>query len=121
MTASRSRWPDRRRPRPREIRGSAVVGELHRELVVLAAHQLLHGLQVVALLAADAELVALHLHLDALGAFVADQLADLLGVLGADALLERDADLGLAAGLPRLGGVQDLQRLLPLDELLLED
>src|SRR6476469_4600222 len=110
MTASRSRWPDRRRPRPREIRGSAVVGELHRELVVLALHQLLHGLQVVALLAADPELVALHLHLDALGSLVADQLADLLRVLGADPLLEGDADLGLATRLARLAGVEDLQR-----------
>ena len=60
------------------------------------------GLEVVALLAGDAELVALHLDLDLLGALVADQLADLLGLLLRDALLQRDADLGLAAGLARL-------------------
>ena len=101
--------------------GSAVVGELHREVVVLLLDQRLHGLQVVALLGRDAELVALDLRLDALGALVADQLGDLLGVLGGDALLERDRDLALLPGLAGLARVEDLQRLLPLDELALED
>ena len=60
----------------RRIRGrSAVVGELHREVVVLALDQGLDGLEVVALLAGHAQLVALDLRLDALGALVADQLA----------------------------------------------
>src|SRR3954447_11853377 len=99
---------------------SAVVGELHREVVVLAAHERLHGLEVVALLARDPELVALDLRLHALGALVADQLGDLLCVLGGDALLERDRDLRLLARLAGLGGVEDLQALLALDQLVLE-
>src|SRR3954447_903761 len=99
---------------------SAVVGELHREVVVLAAHERLDGLEVVALLAGHPELVALDLSLHALGALVADQLGDLLGILGGDPLLERDRDLRLLAGLPGLGGVEDLQALLALDQLVLE-
>ena len=85
------------RPPGGRCAGSAVVGELHREVVVLRLHQLLHRLEVVALLRRHPQLVALHLRLDALGALVADQLGDLLRVLGGDALLERDVDLGLLA------------------------
>src|SRR6478609_1604971 len=106
------------RPRPA---ASAVVRELHREVVVLRLHQLLDGLEVVALLRRDPQLLALDLRLDALGALVADELGDLLGVLGGDALLERDVDLGDLAGLARLGGVEDLQALVALDQLVLED
>src|SRR6266545_1496112 len=105
----------------REAPGSAVVGELHREVVVLRLHQLLHGLQVVALLRRDAQLVALDLGLDALGSLVADQLGDLLGVLRADALLQGDRDLADLTRLPRLARVEDLQRLVALDQLALED
>src|SRR5512145_767509 len=103
------------RPRP-----STVVRELHREVVVLTLHQRDHGLEVVALLAGHPELVTLHLDLDALRAFVADQLADLLGVLLGDALLERDAELGVLAGLAGVAGLQDLQGLVALDQLVLE-
>src|SRR5205085_1837139 len=67
-----------------------------------------------------AELVALHLDLDALRAVVADQLADLLGLLLADALLQGDVDLDLLAGGSRLADVEDLERLIALDQLLLE-
>src|SRR5688572_25231535 len=101
--------------------GSAVVGQLHREVVDGALDQGDDRLEVVALLRGDPDLLALDLDLDALGALVADQLADLLGLLLRDALLEGDADLGLLAGLPRLAGVQDLQALVALDQLLLED
>jgi hypothetical protein len=80
---------------------SAVVRELDREVEVLAPDQGLHGLQVVALLRGDAELVALDLGLDALRALVADELGDLLGVLRGDALLQRDRDLALLTRLPR--------------------
>jgi hypothetical protein len=72
------------------------------------------------LLAGDAELVALDLHLDTLGALVADQLADLLGVLLVDALLERDGELGVLAGLAGVAGLEDLQGLVALDQLVLE-
>nr|AHE14878.1 hypothetical protein asmbl_20 [uncultured bacterium] len=100
---------------------SAVVVELQGDVEVLAAQQLLHRLQVVALLAADPQLVALDLRLDALGALVADDLRDLLGRVGLDALLDRRADLvGLARGL-RLPGVEDLERDAALDQLLAED
>ena len=98
--------PWRRRP----LRGSAVVVELQGDVEVGAAQQLLHRLQVVALLAADPQLVALDLRLDALGALVADELGDLLGGVGLDALLDPGGDLvDLARGL-RLVGVQRLQR-----------
>ena len=72
----------------REGGDSAVVVELQGDVEVGAAQQLLHRLQVVALLAADPQLVALDLRLHTLGALVADQLGDLLGVVGLDALLD---------------------------------
>src|SRR5690606_2955582 len=80
---------------PRAV--SAVVGELERDVEVLALEQPDDLLEVVALLAGDAKLVALDLRFDALGALVADDLADLLRVLGADALLEGHVDLALLA------------------------
>src|SRR3954462_5128088 len=99
---------------------SAVVVELQGDVEIGPAQQLLDGLQVVALLAADPQLVALNLGLDALGALVADQLGDLLGDVGLDALLDPGQDLvGLAGGL-RLSGVEHLERDAPLDQLLLE-
>ena len=59
--------------------------------------------------------------LTCLGSLVADELGDLLGVLAADALLERAGDLvGLAGGL-RLAGVEGLHRDVAADQLLLED
>src|SRR5690242_18298466 len=70
-----------------------IVDELQRHVQVGVAQQRLHGLQIVTLLAADADLVALDLGLDVLGALVADELGDLLGVLAADALPEGAADL----------------------------
>src|SRR4051794_2120727 len=103
-----------------ETGDSAVVGELHREVVVLLAHQLLDGLQVVALLRRHPELVALDLRLDALGALVADQFGDLPGVVRADPLLEGDRDLAHPSGLARLGRVEHLEADVALDQLLLE-
>ena len=77
---------------------SPVVDELQRDVEVGLLQHGDDGLKVVALLGADADLVALDLGLDALGALVADQLGDLLGVLAVDALLDGAADLvGLAA------------------------
>src|SRR5690348_12552495 len=77
-----------------------VVHELQGHLEVGPFQQLLHGLQVVAALAADAGLVALDLGLDALGPLVADQLGDLLGVFAGYALFEGAGELeGLAGGL----------------------
>src|SRR5687768_8483680 len=79
---------------------SAVVVELHRDVEVGALQQLLHRLQVVPLLAADPQLVALDLGLHALGALVADELGDLLRDVGLDALLDAGGDLvDLAGGL----------------------
>src|SRR5690606_18312392 len=55
---------------------SAVVHELEGDLEVLALQQRDHGLQVVAALGGDAQLVALDPCLDALGALVPDDLRD---------------------------------------------
>jgi hypothetical protein len=79
------------------------------------------GLQVVLLLGRDPQLVALDLRLHALGALLADHLADLLGVVLADALADGRGQAVLLAGLLRLAGLQRLERDLPLDQLLLED
>src|SRR3954454_23085611 len=98
-----------------------VVVELQGDVEVGPSQELLHRLQVVPLLPADPELVALDLRLDTLGALVADQLGDLLRDVGLDALLDAGGDLvGLAGGL-RLTRVEDLQRDVALDQLLLED
>src|SRR5687768_12259505 len=100
---------------------SAAVGELDGEVEVGALDEGDDGLEVVALLARDAELVALDLHLDALGAVVTDELGHLLGLLGADALAERAVELHLFARLPGVAGLQRLERDATLDEFLLED
>ncbi|MTB88222.1 hypothetical protein GGQ26_07650 [Aeromicrobium sp. zg-629] len=107
--------------RRRRAPSSAVVGELHREVEVGALHQRDDLLQVVTGLARDAQLVALDLHLDALGALVADQLADLLGLLGTDALAEGAVDLDVLARLARVVGLEGLEADAALDELGLED
>src|SRR6185369_7700484 len=56
---------------------SPVVDELQRDVEVGAFQHRDHGLKVVALLGGHADLLALDLRLDALGALVADQLGDL--------------------------------------------
>src|SRR5699024_2136305 len=66
----------------------AVVDELDRDIQIGALDQGDHGLQVVALLTRDAQLIALDLGLDALGPLIADQLRDLLRVLGRDPLAQ---------------------------------
>src|SRR4051812_24218960 len=101
--------------------GSAVVGELQGEVELLALEQGDDGLQVVLLLAGDAQLVALDLRLNALRALIADDLGDLLRVVLRDALGDLRRDAVLLAGLLRLASVQCLERDRPLDELLLED
>src|SRR6516164_9622362 len=106
--------PDGREPLP-------VVDELQRHVQVCLLQHRDDGLQIVTLLAGDADLVALDLRLDVLGPLIADELGDLLGVLAADALLEGAGDLvGLAGGL-RLTGVERLQADVAADQLLLED
>src|SRR5690606_40723615 len=86
-------------------RASAHVHELQRDIQVLALQQRDDGLQVVAALRLHAQLVALDLRLDRLGALVADDLGDLLGVLTRDALLHAGLDAVLLAGCERLAGV----------------
>src|ERR1700744_3127015 len=97
-----------------------VVDELQRDGEVGFLQHRDDGLQVVALFAGDADLVALDLGLDGLGPLVADELGDLLGVLAADALFEGAGDLvSLARGL-RLAGVESLEADVAADQLLLE-
>src|SRR5918998_6719618 len=102
---------------------SAVVRELERDVEVGRLEHRDDGLQVVTRLAGHAHLVARDLRLDALGALVADDLGDLLGVLAAQALLERGAQAVLLAR--RLGlvvaRVERLERDPAPDELALED
>src|SRR5215510_5579723 len=97
-----------------------IVDELHREVEILALDQCDDLLQVVLLLRRDAELVALDLDLDALGSLVADQLADLLGLVLGDALLDAGGDLDLPAGRTGVAGVEGLERDAALDQLALE-
>src|ERR1700730_5257816 len=100
---------------------SPVVDELQRYVDIGLLRHGDDGLEVVALLGADANLVALDLSLDAFGALVADELGDLLGVLAGDALFDGAADLvGLTAGL-RLVRIEGLHGDVAPDELLLED
>ena len=66
---------------------SAIVGELQRDVEVPALEQCDDSLQVVLLLARDAQLVALDLGLHALELLVPDSLGDLFGLLLADARL----------------------------------
>src|SRR4029453_4325965 len=89
---------------------SAVVRELQRYAEVFLLEQGDHGLQIVPLLAGDPQLVALDLRLNALGALVADLLADRLGLVRLDALDDLAVDLPGLAGLAGLAGLQRLQR-----------
>src|SRR5271156_6235747 len=86
----------------------AVVDELQRDLEVGLLEHRDDFLQVVALFAGDADLVALDLGFDRLGALVADQLGDLLGVFAADALFQSASDLVGLAGRLRLPPPPDL-------------
>src|SRR3954467_13328763 len=77
---------------------SAVVDELDRDVQVRLLEQRLHGLQVVAALAGHPQLLAGDLALHRLGALLADDLRDLLGVLLVEALLQGRLDPVLLAG-----------------------
>jgi heat shock protein HtpX len=79
--ADRPARVDGRLPPLTAAQASAVVGELQGEVELLALQQRDHRLQVVLLLGRHPQLVALDLRLHALGALVADELADLLGVV----------------------------------------
>jgi hypothetical protein len=103
------------------IAPSAVVDELQRYVEVGLLQHGDDGLKVVALLRGHADLVALNLSLDALGSLVADELGDFLGVLAADALLDRAAHLVGLAGRLRLTNVERLHGDVAADELFLED
>src|SRR4051794_3305764 len=97
------------------LRSVAEIGELegYREVVLL--HRGDRRLEVVTLLAAHPELVALDLVRHAFEAELLDELADLLGLVGGDPDVERD---GLAhRALRRLFDLavpERLQRHLPL-------
>src|ERR1700722_8630027 len=100
--------------------GLPVVDELQSDVEVGLLEHRDDLLQIVALFAADAHLVALDLGFDGLGAVVADQLGDLLGVLAGDALFQGAGDLvGLTGGL-RLAGVERLEADVAPDQLFLE-
>src|SRR6201992_2205588 len=99
---------------------SAVVDKLQSEVEVLALEQGDDRLQVVLLLGRDPQLVPLDLRLDALGDFVPDDLARLLGVVLGDAFLEADGQPVLLARQLGLAGVQHLERDPALDQLVLE-
>src|SRR5690554_4539406 len=71
---------------------SAEVDELQRDVEVFALEQSDRRLQVVTVLRTHAKLVALNLRFDALGCLVTNDLADLLGILLADALFEGGLD-----------------------------
>src|SRR5690606_3795118 len=98
-----------------------VVDELQIDVEVGALEQCDDRLQIVATLRLPAQFVALDLALHALGALVADDLADLLRVLGRDAVLEAGDDAELLAAGEGLTRLQALQRDSALDELGLED
>src|SRR5689334_17699354 len=98
-----------------------VVGELHRDPELVLAEQLHHGLQLVLLLPADADLIALDRHLD-LQLRVLHELHDLPALVDRDPLLEPDVLLRAARrpGLD-LAPFERLQRHLPARELLAQD
>src|SRR5690349_11808496 len=105
------------RPEPDRL---PVVGELQGDAEVGLLQQRDDRLEVILLLGADPQLVALDLGLHALRALVADPLADRLGLVRLDALDDLDVDPVSLPGLTGLPGVQRLQRDVPLDRLLLE-
>src|SRR6266516_5774525 len=97
-----------------------VVEELQCQAEVVALHQGDDRLQVILLLGRDAQFLALHLGPDSLRPFVPDELGDLPGVVGGDALLEADPESVLLAGESRVAGIEGLERDAALDQLLLE-
>src|SRR5690606_30002803 len=118
-TESPAGWPARvRAGRPWR---SAVVDELQRDVQVRTLEHRDDGLQVVAALARDADLVARDRGLDALRPLVAHELGDLLGVLARDALLDARLEAVLLAGRPGLAAVEGLERDAAAHELALED
>src|SRR5699024_5591841 len=98
----------------------AIVGELEVDVEVLALEQGDDALQIVALLRAHSQLIALDLRLDALGPLVADDLRDLLRIVLVDAFLEGGIDAVLLAGGIGLAVLERLQRDSALDQLRLE-
>src|SRR5437867_5474224 len=117
-----TRWTRRRPGAGARIAASLTeVRELESDAEVVSAQELDHGLQIVPLLAGDADLIPLdrHLHLP-LG--VLHELHDLAALVGRDALLQVHALLRAArrAGLdgPRL---HRLQRNLAAGQLLAQD
>ncbi|TSI16731.1 hypothetical protein FO013_07755 [Brevibacterium aurantiacum] len=100
---------------------SAVVDELQVEIEILALEQGDDFLQVVALLRAHAQLLALDLCLDALGALVSDVLRDLLRIVFVDALFEAGIDAVFLARRIGFAVFEGLQRDAALDQLRLED
>src|SRR6202161_1897795 len=107
--------------KPHESHDLAIVDELQRDVEVGLLEHRDDLLQVVALFAGDAHLVALYLGFDGLGAVVANQLGDLLGVLAADALFQGAGDLVGLAGRLRLASVERLEADVAPDQLFLED
>ena len=83
------------------------VDELEVDVEVFALEQRHRGLEVVARLRLHAQLVALDLRLDALGTLVTDDLADLLGVLLRDAVLDGRGDPVFLATGDRLAGLEE--------------
>src|SRR5262245_4188892 len=98
-----------------------VVGELQRDAEVRVFEQRDHGLQVVFLLGAHPELVALDLRLDALRPVVTDLLADRLCLLRLDTLDNLAIEPVRLPGRAWLSSVERLQRDVAPDQLLLED
>ena len=113
--------PSRERPLSGGNAWSAVVGELQREVVVLRLHQRAappggRRASCVDTRSSSPWICAL----TPLGPSSRISLAIFLASSDAMPSL-RVIDLGLLAGLARLGGVEDLQALAALDQLLLED
>ena len=77
-------------------------------------------MQIVAALRANPKFITLNLSLDALRAFVANDLRDFLGLILLDALLEGGLDLVVLARSVWLSGVEALQRDAAFDQLGLE-
>src|SRR3954470_18984884 len=106
---------------PRRPRALPVVRELQRNVEVGLLEEADYRLQVVLLLRAHPQLVALDLSLHALGSLVPDALRDRASLVALDALLDRRRDPVRLAGRLRVAGVQRLERDPALDQLLLED
>src|SRR6266542_5430926 len=125
----RSCSPPRGRPGGRPARRSppgwrpatlAEVDELQRQVEILALDQGDHGLKIILFLGGDAQFLALDLGPHALRPLITDDLADLLGVVLRDALLERDPEPVLLARGLRVARIHALPRDLAPDQLVLE-